>query len=125
MGRKFKIPYDTRGGVCVLSRQMLNHENYLTLPAQAKVLILLLHEQWRDEKEVDYGIREASEKIPCSRPTAMKAFRQLEEREFIHKVSESLLSSRGASKTRTWRLTWMPFLSKKPTGEWENWIDEN
>lgn len=125
MSKRFKIPFDKRGGVCVLSRQMLNHKNYLTLSASAKVLILLMHEQWRDEMEVDYGIREAAGKIPCSRPTAMKAFRQLEEREFIHKVSESLFSSRTESKTRTWRLTWMPFLSKKPTGEWENWIDEN
>ena len=125
MSKKFKIPFDNRGGVCVLSRLMLNHENYLTLPAQAKVLILLLHEQWRDEREVDFGIREASEKIPCSRPTAMKAFNRLERRGFIKCVTPAMFSSRTESKTRTWRLTWMPFVSRKPTSEWENWIDEN
>ena len=125
MARKIKTPFDSRGGVCVISRRMLNHENYLTLSAQAKVLILLMHEQWRDEKEVDFGIREACEKIPCSRPTAMKAFDQLGERGFVHKVSESMFSSRTESKTRTWRLTWMPFMCRKPSCEWEEWTDEN
>ena len=125
MAHKIKIPFDRRGGVCVLSRRMLNHENYLTLSAQAKVLIMLMHEQWRDEKEVDYGIREASEKIPCSRVTAAKAFNMLSERGCIVLVDESMFSSRTESKTRTWRLTWMPWLSKNPTHKWEKLGNEN
>ena len=108
-----------------MSRRMLNHKAYGTLSPWAKVLVHLMHEQWRDEKEVDYGIREAAEKIPCSRPTAMKAFNQLEERGFITCVTPAMFSSRTESKTRTWRLTWMPYLSRKPTCKWENWIDEN
>ena len=122
---RFTIPFDKRGGVLVLSRFMLNHMNYLTLSPQAKVLIQLMHEQWRDEKEVDYGIREASKKIPCSRVTAAKAFKSLRERGFIVLVDESMFSSRTNSKSRTWRLTWMPWLSRKPTNKWEKWSDEN
>ena len=125
MASKTKIPFETRGGVCVLARQMLNHENYLTLSAQAKVLILLMHEQWRDEKEVDYGIREASEKIPCAMNTAAKALNLLRRRGFIRLVDESMFSSRTNSKSRTWRLTWMPWLSRKPTNDWEEWGNEN
>jgi len=117
--KRFKIPIDSRGGVVVMSRFMLNHENYLTLPPQAKILMQLMQEQWRDEKEVDYGIREAAEKIPCSRVTAAKAFNMLRERGFIVLVDESMFSSRTNSKSRTWRLTWMPWLSKMPTNKWE------
>lgn len=122
--KRFKIPFDSCGGVVVMSRFMLNHENYLTLPPQAKILMQLMQEQWRDEKEVDYGIREASEKIPCSRKTAMKAFDILRDRGFITLVDESLFSSRTNSKSRTWRLTWMPWMSRTPTHKWENWGDE-
>ena len=94
MGRsnKIKLPFDGRGGVVVMSRFMLNHDNYLTLPSQAKILMQLMQEQWRDEKEVDYGIREASKKIPCSRGTARKVFNLLRERGFIVLVDESLLT---------------------------------
>ena len=123
--KRFKIPFDSRGGVVVMSRFLLNHENYLTLPPQAKILMQLMQEQWRDEKEVDYGIREASDKIPCSRATAAKAFNILRERGFIVLVDESMFSSRTNSKSRTWRLTWMPFCGRKPTNDWEIWIDEN
>ena len=125
MGKKFKIPFDKRGGVIVMSLYILKHKNYLSLSPQAKVLMQLMQEHWRDEKEIDYGIREAAEKIPCSRPTAMKAFDQLDKRGFIRKISESMFSSRTESRTRSWKLTWMPFLSRKPTNDWENWVGGN
>ena len=126
MGRKkkFQLPFDKRGGVVVMSRFMLNHENYLTLPAQAKILMQLMQEQWRDEKEVDYGIREASKKIPCAMNTASKAFNLLRQRDFIVLVDESLFSSRTNSKSRTWRLTWTPWQYKEPTHKWEQWGNE-
>ena len=125
MAKKIKIPFDQRGGVVVKFRFMMNHPNYLTLPPQAKVLIDLMQEQWRDEKEVYYGIREASEKIPCSRVTAAGAFNILRERGFIVLIDESLFSSRTNSKSRTWRLTWMPWLSRTPTHKWEKLGNEN
>jgi len=127
MSRKniFKIPFDRRGRAVVMYTHMLSHENYLTLSPQAKVLMQLMQQHWRDEKEVDYGIREASEKIPCSRATAAKAFNMLRQRGFITLVDESMFSSRTNSKSRTWRLTWMPFCGRKPTNNWEKWGDEN
>ena len=125
MSNKRKIPFDKRGGVIVVSLYILKHKNYLSLSPQAKVLMQLMQEHWRDEKEIDYGIREAAEKIPCSRPTAMKAVDQLDKRGFIRKISESMFSSRTESRTRSWKLTWMPFLSKKPTNDWENWVGGN
>ena len=120
-----KLPFDSRGGVVVMSRFMLNHKNYQTLSSQAKVLMQLMHEHWRDDKEVDYGIREALEKIPCSRDTARKTFNMLRERGFIVLVDESMFSSRTYSKSRTWRLTWTPWLSRPPTHKWEKWKNEN
>lgn len=125
MSNKRKIPFDKRGGVIVMSLYILKHKNYLSLSPQAKVLMQLMQEHWRDEKEIDYGIREAAEKIPCSRPTAMKAFDQLDKRGFIRKISESMFSSRTESRTRSWKLTWMPFLSMRPTNDWENWVGGN
>jgi len=127
MGRKKKsqLPFDRRGHAVVMYTHMLWHENYLTLSPQAKVLMQLMQQHWRDEKEVDYGIREASEKISCSRATAAKAFNMLRERGFIVLEDESMFSSRTNSKSRTWRLTWMPFCGRKPTNDWEIWIDEN
>ena len=121
MSRKniFKIPFDRRGRAVVMYTHMLSHENYLTLSPQAKVLMQLMQQHWRDEKEVDFGIRETSKKIPCSRATAAKAFNMLRERGFIVLVDESMFSSRTNSKSRTWRLTWMPWLSKMPTNKWE------
>ncbi|MGB1800468.1 MAG: hypothetical protein ACPHLK_06530 [Gammaproteobacteria bacterium] len=117
--------FDSRGGVIVMSRNMLNHENYLSLTAQAKVLMNLMQQHWHDEKEIDYGVREASKKIPCSKKTAMKAFKQLEEHGFIENASPAIFSSRTQSRTRTWRLTWMPFCGRDPTHKWEKWTNEN
>ena len=118
--KKNKPKFDGRGGVIVMCRYMLNHDAYITLMPQAKVLMQLLQQHWQDEKEVDYGIREASTKIPCSRKTAMKAFDQLEKRGFITKTSEAMFSSRTFSKSRSWRLNWMPFCGREPTQQWDN-----
>ena len=118
--KKNKLPFDSRGGVVVISRRMLSHPNYLNLMPQAKVLITMLQSLWRNDKPVDFGIREASEKIPCDRRTAMKAFKQLIERGFIVCVEESFFSSRTERRTRSWRLEWMPFNDQKPRNTWEN-----
>lgn len=114
-----KLNYDKRGGVIVISREMLNSERYQDLPAQAKVLMILLHIHWRNTKPVDYGVREAAARIPCAKPTAQKAFKALEKGGFIVKIDESLFHSRTMSKSRTWRLTWMPYRDKNPTHDWE------
>ena len=125
-GRKrYKIPFDIRGGVIVMYRYMLNHESYLTLSPQAKVLVNLLQQHWRNEKEVDYGTREAAQKIPCVKTTAMKSFNQLEVRGFITCVTPAMFSSRTESKARTWKLEWMPFCDRKASNKWEIWTDEN
>jgi len=104
---------------------MLKSEAYLSLSPQAKVLMVLMQIHWRNDKYVDYGIREAAEKIPCDRRTAMKAFKQLEERGFISCQNEFFFSSRTESRTRGWRLEWLPFNGNKPINTWEKWsVDE-
>ncbi len=125
MAKKFKIPFNQRGGVIVMEMHMLKHKNYLTLSPHAKVLINLLHQHWRNDKEVDYGTREAAQKIPSSKRTAMKAFKELEERGFITCKSPAVFSSRTGSKARTWKLEWMPFNDRKASNRWENWSKEN
>ena len=122
--KKHQIPFDNRGGTVVTSRRLYDYRNYLTLPAQAKALMPLLHIHWRNDKYVDYGIREAAEKIPCDRRTATKAFNTLEERGFIMMIDYSLFNSRTGSKSRTWRLEWMPFNDQPPTNKWEDWTDD-
>lgn len=127
MGSKKKqaLPFDQRGGRIVIQRVLLESANYLTLRAQEKVLITLLHIHWRNEKPVDYGIAEAAKKIPCDRRIAIRAFKALEERGFISLVSESMFNSRTQSKSRSWRLEWLPYNSRAPSNKWELWKNEN
>ncbi|GAB4260137.1 MAG: hypothetical protein Kow0065_10330 [Methylomicrobium sp.] len=74
---------------------------------------------------MSFGVREAAAKIPCTPGTASKAFKVLEERGFIVCVNQSLFSSKTGSRTREWRLTWMPFHDKPPSHEWEKWQPQN
>ncbi|MEQ8315109.1 MAG: hypothetical protein RL839_06570 [Gammaproteobacteria bacterium] len=116
---KNRQPFDQRGGVIALGRHFLESQQYLGLSAQAKVLITLMQVHWRPHEPVGYGIREAMKRIPCAKGTAQRAFKELEEKGFIVKVDESLFNSRFMSKSRTWRLTWMPYNFKPPTNNWE------
>jgi hypothetical protein len=119
--KKLKLDFDHRGGVMVVSRVMRESSIYESMPATAKVLMDLLQMQWRNDRPVGYGVREAAQKIGCAPNTASKAFIILQERRFIACDSEALFNSRTGSKTREWRLTWMPFLDQKPTHDWEKW----
>lgn len=119
-GRKrFKQPFDKRGGVLITSTHLLKSKQYLSLMPQAKVLLTLLQIHWKADKLVDYGIREAAEKIPCDPKTAGKAFKQLQELGFITCIEQSIFSSRTLSKSRTWRLEWLPFNEQPPKNTWE------
>jgi len=117
--KRRKLTFDRRGGVVVISRDMLGSAAYLNLSAQAKALMLLMQVHWNPDKPVAYGVREAEQKIGCSRKTAMRAFRELREAGFIRLVDESLFCSRSSSRSRTWRLTWMPTPIAKPPHDWE------
>jgi hypothetical protein len=118
-GRRIKQPFDRRGGVVVTGAYLLKSEPYLSLMPQAKVLITLLQVHWRPDKLVDFGIREAAEKIPCDPKTASKAFNQLQELGFIKCIEQSIFSSRTMSKSRTWRLEWLPFNGQPPRNTWD------
>lgn len=109
----------------VVSRAMRESPAYQSMPATAKVLMDLLHLQWRNDKPVAYGVREAGQKIGCKPETAGKAFNVLQERGFIVCFEQSLFNSKTGSKAREWRLTWMPFDYKNPTHDWEKWRPEN
>lgn len=123
--KKSKLQFDRRGGVLVISRAMLESAAYETLTANAKVLTMLLQAQWRNDRPVAFGVREAAVKIGCKPETAGRAFKTLQERGFIVCDTESLFNSKTGSKAREWRLTWMPFLDRKPTHDWEKWRPEN
>jgi hypothetical protein len=49
----------------------------------------------------------------------MKAFNELERRQFIQMYDAAEFNSRHGSKARTWILTWLPFRDRKPTNDWE------
>lgn len=125
MARKKKspLPFDKRGGVIVIPQHMIKSDAYKQLTPQEKVLLLLLQVHWKVDKPVDYGIREAAQKISCDRKTAMKAFKHLADNGFITCVEESMFSSRTQSKARGWRLEWLPFGKDKPTNYWEKLSD--
>ncbi len=119
MARKKKLPFDSVGGVVTIQKRLLASPAYVSLPAQAKALIPLLQQHWRNDKPVDYGLREAAKLIPCSMRTATKTFNKLQDAGFIECVGMSLFNSRDGSKAREWRLTWMPYNGRAPTNEWE------
>jgi len=121
--KKNALPFDQRGSRIVFRTHFLKSETYLTLSPQAKVLIQLLQMHWNNFKPVDYGVREAAEKIPCAFGTARKAFNQLQKRGFIVVKDYSVFSSTTESKARSWRLTWLPFNSREPTNDWEKWTE--
>lgn len=98
---------------------MLNSEACQSLKPVEKVLILLLHEQWRNDRPVSYGVREASKKIPCSTNTAGKSFKNLTDLGFIECVEESSFNSRLGSRARDWHLTWLPYLGNSPKNTWD------
>jgi len=123
--RKHSLPFDTRGGVLVTPLRLIKSPIYQNLIPQAKVLMTEMQVHWRNDRLVDYGIREAAEKIPCSEKTASKAFNQLQERGFITCMEQSFFSSRTQSKSRGWRIEWLPFNDRPPANTWENWTDEN
>lgn len=115
-----KLPFDKIGGVIAIQRRLIQSKPYLALSPQAKALMTLMQSHWDAQGPVDYGVREAEAKIPCSRKVAMRAFTELQKAGFIVKIDESLFSSRTESKTRTWRLTWMPcWRNRAPTNDWE------
>ena len=124
-GKKQSLPFDKRGGTIVLCRRLIESENYQTLSTHARALMTLLQVQWRPHKPVDYGVREAEKRLVCNRKTAMKAFNQLIERGFIICMDQSRFSSRTHSKTRSWRLTWLPYDFKPPMNNWEKWTAIN
>lgn len=119
MARRTVLPFDREGGTIAFSKRMIESKAWLHLSAQAKVLLVHMQLHWRPDEPVGYGIREAMAKIPCAKGTAQRAFAELQAAGFIRLVDESLFNSREQSKTRTWRLTWMPWQRRPPTKEWE------
>jgi len=116
---RFKQPFDKRGGALVVSTYLLKSDAYLSLSPQAKVLMMLLQIHWKSDRLVDYGVREAAEKIPCSKRTAIRSFKELEDKGFISCQNEFWFSSRTGSRTRGWRLEWLPFNDRPPANTWE------
>lgn len=117
--KKIRLQFNRRGGVIIFEQRMLKSPAYNQLPAQPKVLMTLMQIHWRHYEPVAYGIREAMAKIPCAKATAQKAFKELEALGFITLMEESLFNSRTMSRSRTWKLNWMPYNDKPPTNEWE------
>lgn len=98
---------------------VLASNSYQTMYKPARILMLYMQTYWREDKYVDFGVEEAEKVLKCSNKTALKAFNELEKREFIVMKDPSIFSSRTGGKTRTWQLTWMPFNWERPSKEWE------
>jgi hypothetical protein len=119
MAKKTKPKYDQRGGVIVQCKYLHKSPAYQSLTAQSKVLMSLLQMHWNYENSIDYGVREAQNKIPCAKNTASNSFKQLQTTGFISLLEESFFSSRTDSKSRVWKLNWMPTGSIDPSNEWD------
>lgn len=118
--KKSRLPFDKEGGTVVSQRRMYSSARWLQLTPQAKSLMQLMHRHWTPAGPVGFGVRQAEEEIPCSRTLALRVFKELTDAGFIVMVDESLFCSRTQSKTRTWRLTWLPcWNNRAPTNDWE------
>jgi hypothetical protein len=126
--KKIELPFDRKGGTIAINRRLINSKAFLTMSPAVSKLLILLHSQWRPDRPVGYGVREAAKKIGCAHNTAAKAFQELEKRGFIIREEESFFNSRNGSRAREWRLTWMPYTwggyAKPPSNEWEKWKDK-
>lgn len=123
--KKPRLGFDSRGGVLVVSRAMRESYVYESMPPASKVLMDLLQLQWRNDRPVAFGVRQAAEKIGCKPDTAGKAFGILRERGFIVCTNESLFNSKVGSRPREWRLTWMPYDNNPPSHDWQKWQPQN
>ena len=120
MAKTNKLPFDKAGGVIAQQRRMLCSPAYLGLSAQAKVLMTLMQRHWTPKGPIGFGVRQAQQEIPCSRALALRVFDELVVAGFIVMEDESLFCSRAESRTRTWRLTWLPcWNNRPPTNDWE------
>jgi len=120
------IRFDKRGNkVITINKRMMQSRNYLTLSSAARSLMIMMHTHWQPNKYTDYGVREAAENLGSSQRTAMRVFDELQTRGFIVCMITSSFSSRTNSKTRSWNLTWLPYIKGDPTHEWEEWVEVN
>lgn len=117
--KKENLPFDKTGGVLAIQRRLIGSDAYLRLSLPARCLIPLLQCHWRNDKPVDYGTREAALRLSCDRRVAMRALIELKDAGFLRVADESLFNSRTGSKARSWILTWLPYLSRPPTNDWE------
>lgn len=117
--RKQALPFDKRGGAIVTQRRLLESAAYLKLSLPARCLMPLMQCHWRNDKPVAYSTREAAERLSCDRRVAMKAMNELETTGFIRLADYSMFNSRTGSKARTWILTWLPYMDRPPTNDWE------
>jgi len=116
---KRALPFDKRGGIVALRRQMIESDAYHGLSLYARNLMLYLQLHWTNDRPVAYGIREASTKLRCNQRTAMKTFNELEAAGFILLDTPGQFNSRTGSRARTWVLTWLPYRDRPPTNNWE------
>ncbi len=124
MARKgHKQPMDNRNGLLMVPITVIQSTNYQTMYPYAQRLMLLMQVHWRGDSPIAFGIREAAKLLNCNKRTAMKAFKELQERGFILMIDESMFNSRTQSRARTWHLTWMPHNWHEPTREWEKWTN--
>ncbi|MDA1136424.1 MAG: hypothetical protein O2916_09305 [Proteobacteria bacterium] len=121
--QKMKQPFDRKDGILVFPISVIKSKNYQTMYPYSRILMMFLQVHWRAYKPVDFSTREAAELLNCNHKTAMRAFNVLEKRGFIVKVAESIFNNRTQSKSRSWRLTWLPFEDMQPTKEWQQWTE--
>lgn len=120
------IRFDKRGDQAItINKRMMRSRNYLTLSPSARSLMIMMQMHWQPNKYTDYGIREAAENLGSSERTAMRVFDELQARGFIVCMIQSSFSSRTNSKTRSWNLTWLPYIKGDPSHEWEGWVEVN
>lgn len=98
-----------------LQHWMLDSPAFLALsPIGAKLLIRLSRRyNGFNNGEVSMSVREAENEVGCARNTAVKAFRELQEKGFVSLTRAGAFATK-ARHASTWRLTWLP---NRPHGD--------
>jgi DNA-binding transcriptional MocR family regulator len=109
--------YKRPDGVIALPRVMIRSPAYRALSLAARCLIVELQNRWAPNRAaIDFSTRDAAEALGASQATAVRAFHELAQREFI---VLAVPADHGARKARGWRLTWNQSPDgREPTDEW-------
>ena len=105
-----------------LPHWMLKSEAWLYLGLTARCLLIEIWQRHNGQNngEISYSVREAAKALRISKDTAMKYFRELEEKGFIEARQKGSFNQKIAMATE-WELTMERYRDRPPSKPFMSW----